>query len=161
MTLDDIRPTSTARYHDDPLDVDLVEQILAARFPAGYREFIARFGAGVLAGCLRIYAPRQALRASSDFQEPDRRPGARRFWQQGGAILTTVHGSQTIVLARTLAGSELVFERPSPNRIYALPGNQDLIYLAGDGFLPALQWALTSGVLIEPGRELLFEPRDA
>ena len=139
MTLDDILPTADKRYHNNPLDVDLVERFLGARFPAGYRELIARFGGGVLADFLKIFPPRHILHG----------------------VLVKWRGVETILIADTPCGAELIFHLSTPDRIYALSGDDDrTIYFAGDGFLPALDWVLSSGVLVEPGRALGFQPWD-
>ncbi len=159
MTFDDIQPTSVERFHNDPLDVDLVEQILGTRFPTGYREFISRFGGGVLAGFLRIYPPRQVLYASTGVEELRHRIDEHWFWQAGAGILAKTRGVETILIADTKSGAELIFHLSTPDRIYALPRHDAMVYVAGDGFLSALEWALTSNVLVDPGRELRFEPR--
>jgi hypothetical protein len=159
MTLDDILPTADERYHNNPLDVDLVERILGTNFPAGYREFIARFGGGILADFLRIFPPRRILYSSTGVEELRHLIDVNWFWQQGTALLAETRGMETILLVDTKCGAELVFHLSTPDRIYALSGDEDrTIYLAGDGFLTALEWVLTSGVLVAPGRELSFQP---
>ena len=46
----------------DPTEVDAAEAQLGIRFPTGYREYVTRFGAGVLGGSyIRIYPPRRIL----------------------------------------------------------------------------------------------------
>ena len=161
MTLDDILPAADERYHNNPLAVDLVERVLGTNFPAGYREFIARFGGGVLADFLRIFPPRRILYSSTGVKELRHPIDENWFWQQGAALLAETLGVETILLADTKCGAELVFHLSTPNRIYALSGDDDkMIYVAGDGFLPALEWVLTSGVLVEPGRALGFQPWD-
>ena len=161
MTLDDILPTADKRYHNNPLDVDLVERTLGARFPAGYREFIARFGGGVLADFLRIFPPRRILYGSTGVAELRHIIDESWFWQEGAALLAKARGVETILIADTPCGAELIFHLSTPDHIYALSGDDDrTIYFAGDGFLPALEWVLSSGVLVEPGRELRFKPRN-
>ncbi len=159
MTLDDILPAADERYHNNPLDVDLVERILGARFPAGYREFIARFGGGILADFLRIFPPRRILYSSTGVAELRHLIDKDWFWQEGAALLAKARGVETILIADTKCGAELVFHLSTPDRIYALSGGDDQkIYVAGDGFLPALEWVLTSGVLVALGRALSFQP---
>jgi hypothetical protein len=161
MTLDDILPAAAERFHNNPLDVDLVEQILGARFPVGYREFIARLGGGVLADFLRIFPPRRILYSSTGVEGQRHLIDEHWFWQQGAPLLAKTRGVETILLADTKCGAELIFHLSTPDRIYALSGDDDkMIYVAGDGFMPALEWVLTSGVLVEPGRALRFQPMD-
>lgn len=159
MTLDDILPTADERYHSNPLDVDLVEQILGTHFPAGYREFIARFGGDILADFVRIFPPRQILYGSTGIEELRHVIDEHWFWQPGAAVLAKTRGVETMLLADTKWGAEIVFHLSTPDRIYALSGDEGrTIYVAGDGFLPALEWAVSSGVLVKPGRELSFQP---
>lgn len=161
MTLDDILPTSDERYHDNPLDADLVERILGMHFPPGYREFIARFGGGVLADFLKIFPPRHILYNSTGVEGLRHSIDENWFWEQGAALLAKTRGVETILLADTQCRAELIFHLSTPDRIYALSGDEDkMIYFAGDGFLPALEWVLSSGVLVAPGRELRFKPRN-
>ncbi|MBX9788351.1 MAG: SMI1/KNR4 family protein [Pirellulales bacterium] len=158
MILDDIQPTSAARYHNNPLDVDLVEFALGTRFPTGYRDFITRFGAGILGGRLRIYPPRKVLHNDDAVLELVEQSEKPWFWQPGAGLLTTVRGVETVVIADSVASDAILFSRWSPERLFVLH-HDGAVYATTDGFLSALEWALTSGPLMAAGRELIFEPR--
>jgi len=41
-----------------------------------------------------------------------------------------------------------------------LPRYEEMIYVAGDGLLPAIEWLLTSGVLTESIEDRNFTPFD-
>jgi hypothetical protein len=57
MTLDDFKSTSTTLFYNGTADVDAAEKQLGTRLPKGYRDFITRFGEGMLAGYVRVYPP--------------------------------------------------------------------------------------------------------
>jgi len=156
LTLEDILPTSPWRYYNDPAEIDAAQRKLGTRFPAGYREFIARLGFGTLAGFLRVYPPRLLY-----VDEWRARIAECWHWDEGSDVLTQAAAFESIVFADTWHGDEFVFHPAMPDRVYALPRDGEMIYVAGDGLLSALEWVLTSGVLMEPGRELIFEPEHA
>jgi hypothetical protein len=57
-------------------------------------------------------------------------------------------------------GDELVMHPSDPDRLYVLPRHEEVIYVAGNGLLAAIEWFLTSGVLTEPIEDRSFEPFD-
>ncbi len=51
-------------------EVDAAEAQLGTRFPTGYREYVTRFGEGVLGGSyIRIYPPRRILSGANNLAE--------------------------------------------------------------------------------------------
>ena len=160
MTLDDFKATSKTLFHNRPADVDAAERELGVRVPAGYREFITRFGEGLLAGYVRVYPPYQILEGDNNVTEWRKRIDEYWFWDEGKEILTKQKALECVIIADTMDGDELVAHPSEPNRLYVLPRYEETIYLAGEGLLPAIEWLLTSGILTDPIDDRRFEPFD-
>src|SRR5690606_7212539 len=87
MTLDDIKPTSPQRFYNDPAAVDAAEKQLGTRLPAGYRQFITRFGEGTLGVYVRVYPPYQILEGDNCVAEWRKRIDEYWFWDEGKDVL--------------------------------------------------------------------------
>lgn len=161
MTLDDIKPTSPERYHNDPAAVDAAEKQLATRLPAGYREFIARFGEGILGVYIRVYPPHRILEGDNSVVEWRKRIDEFWLWDEGEAVLPKAKALECVIVADTMDGDEVVFHPSEPGRLYVLPRNEEKVYFAGDGLLPAIKWLMTSGTLTDSIDDQTFEPFDS
>ena len=58
-------------------------------------------------------------------------------------------------------GDELIIHPKDPERIYILPRHQEIVLIAGDGLLSAIDWLCSSGTLTEAFAEREFEPFDS
>ena len=72
-----IAPTPSA-------EVDEAEARLGIRFPSGYREFVTRFGEGLLGSYIRIYPPRRILSGENNLVEWRQRIDEYWFWDAFG-----------------------------------------------------------------------------
>ena len=145
-----------------PAEVDAAEAELGIRFPTGYREYVTRFGEGVLGGYyVRIYPPRRILSGVNNVAEWRQRIGEYWFWDAGRDVLTKDQALQSVIIGDTLDGDELVVHPDHPERIYVLPRNSEDVHVAGDGLPAALEWLCGSGTLTEPFAERDFEPFDS
>jgi hypothetical protein len=160
VTLDDFHATSASRHYDDPAAISDAETRLGVRFPDGYRDFIARFGEGLLAGYVRVYPPYQLLDGDNSIAEWRKRIDEYWFWEEGEAILPKHKALECHIIADTVDGDELVAHPDEPNLLYVLPRYEGAIYVAGSGLLPAIEWLLTSGALTDPIEDRSFEPFD-
>lgn len=143
-------------------EVDAAEAHLGLRFPAGYREYVTRFGEGLLGGAfLRIYPPRRILSGPDSLTEWRQRITEYWFWDDGRDILTKEQVLQSVIIGDTVGGDELIVHPDEPERIYVLPRNSDEIFVAGDGLPATIEWVCSSGTLIEPFTERTFEPFDS
>lgn len=161
MTLDDIKPTSPERFHNDPSAVDAMARKLGTRLPAGYREFMARFGEGNLGVYIRVYPPHRILDGDNNVADWRKRIDEYWFWDEGKDLLPKAKALECIVVADTMDGDEIVFHPSEPDRLYVLPRNEEKVYIAGDGLLQAIEWLLASGILTEPIESRTLEPFDS
>ena len=111
--------------------VEEVERQLGVRFPHGYREYMIRFGEGVLGGSfIRIYPPQRIVR---DLVEWRARIAEYWFWDQGAAVLSKERALECIVFADTLNGDEMIFHPSLPDEIFVLPRDSEDIFAIGPG----------------------------
>lgn len=140
-----------------PAEVDEAEaQPLGIRFPSGYREFVTRFGEGLLGSYIRIYPPRRILSGENNVVEWRQRIDEYWFWEAGRQLLTKEKALQSVIIGDTVVGDELIVHPTSPDRIYVLPRESEEIYVAGHGLPAAIEWLCGSGTLIEAFEEQIF-----
>jgi hypothetical protein len=145
-----------------PAEVDAAESHLGIRFPTGYREYVTKFGEGVLGGSyIRIYPPHRILGGTSNnLLQWRQRISAYWFWDLGRDVLTKEEALQSVIIGDTLDGDELIVHPSKPERVFVLPRNRHKIYVAGDGLPEAIEWLCSSGTLTEAFDERNFEPFD-
>jgi len=142
-----------------PAEVDAAEAHLGIRFPTGYREYVTKFGEGVLGGSyIRIYPPRRIL--GGNLLQWRQRINEYWFWDLGRDVLTKEEALQSVKIGDTLDGDELIVHPSNPERVFILPRNRHEIYVAGDGLSEAIEWLCSSGILTEAFDERNFEPFD-
>lgn len=140
-------------------DVDEAEATLGIRFPAGYREYVTRFGEGVLGGSwIRIYPPQRILSGNNNHAEWRERIRQYWFWDEGREVLDQAAALECTLIGDTCDGDELIVHPSTPERIYVLPRHSENIFIAGDGLPAALEWLCSSGELTEAFDERIFEP---
>jgi hypothetical protein len=162
MKLDDITVVGGPLVLSTTAEVDAAEAALGVRFPSGYREYVSRFGEGVLGGdYIRIYPPRRILSGSNNVQEWRRRIGAYWFWDAGRRVLTRAQALEGVIIGDTVDGDELLVHPSDPERIYVLPRESEDVHAIDGGLLPALEWLCNSGELTQPFAERRFEPFDS
>jgi hypothetical protein len=162
FTLDDITVIGGPLVLSTLQEVDQAESELGIKFPSGYREYVTRFGEGVLGGYyVRVYPPNRILSGENNLREWRDRINEYWFWDDGKHLLTKPRALESVIIGDTLDGDELVVHPNNPERIYVLPRNSETIYVAGDGLLPALQWLCSAGTLTEPFEQREFEPFDS
>jgi hypothetical protein len=160
VNIDDIQSTSHLRYYSDIAAVDSAERLLGVRFPQDYRDFISRFGEGLLGGYIRVYPPYQIVEGDNSVTEWRKRIDEYWFWDEGKEILSKEKALECIIIADTMEGDELVAHSSEPSRLYVLPRHEETIYVAGESLMSAIGWLMTSGVLTDPIEDRSFEPFD-
>jgi hypothetical protein len=145
-----------------PAEVDAAEAQLGIRFPTGYRQYVSRFGEGVLGGSyIRIYPPHRILSGVNNLAEWRQRIDKYWFWDDGRDVLTKEQALRSVIIGDTMEGDELIVHPDHPEWVYALPRNSEDIYIAGEGLPAAIEWLCGSGSLTEAFTERNFEPFDS
>jgi hypothetical protein len=156
---------SKVRIVDGPLALASDEQVnqletkLGIVFPQGYREYVTTLGEGVLGGTfVRVYPP---WRITRELREWRKRIKQYWFWDQGKAVLTKKRATESIIIADTLNGDELIFHPEEVDRLLVLPRHYQDIFEAGSDLLEAVEWMCSSGKLTRPFKTRNFEPFDS
>ena len=147
----DVAPASEAEVSD-------AENSLGAKFPTGYREYVTRFGQGILGGYIRIYPPTILVDGNNRLQEWRKRIEEYWFWRQGETVLPKHKALECIIVGDTLDGDELVFHPDQPNKIYVLPRHSEKIFVVRGGLESLIEWLCASGVLTDAFPQRDFEP---
>ncbi len=159
LDYDRVRLTAPPTHRATSEEVDAAERALGVTFPAGYREYVTRFGAGVLGGTLvRVYVPERILHGANNVTEWRARIERFWFWDEGRDVLSRDEVRASVIIGDTLQGDELIVSPAHPGRIYVLPHDDERIYVAGEDLPAALEWLCGSGVITEPFAERTFEP---
>ncbi len=140
------------------LEVTDQEQTLGITFPEGYREYVTTLGEGVLAGYVRVYPPWRIQHELGEWRERIREYW---FWDAGSDISTREQALESIIVADTLDGDELIFHPSRRGRLLVLPRHSDKIYDAGANLLDAVEWLCSSGILTDRIERHSFEPFDS
>lgn len=139
-------------------EVDTAESQLGIRFPCGYREYVTRFGEGVLGGSyIRIYPPLRIMHGPNNVLEWRNRIDEFWFWQNQN-VLSREMALRAVIIGDTLDGDELVVHPSGPDRVFVLPHDRDAIFIVGNGLEEAIEWLCSLGALIEAFDERTFIP---
>jgi hypothetical protein len=127
-------------------------------FPTGYREYVTRFGSGVLGGYIRIYPPGRILSGSGNVFEWREWIAAHWYWEKGRDVLTSEQALQSVIIGATLDGDNLIVHPDHPERVYVLPRHHEEILIAGEGLPAAIERLCGSGMLTEAFEDRGFDP---
>jgi len=79
------------------------------------------------------------------------------FWDSSRDLLPKQAVLESIIVADTLNGDEVIFHPSNPDALYLLPRHTERICWIGARFEDALEWLCTSGVVSQPVGSLSFE----
>lgn len=149
-----IYPVSKKRRRVEPTSFASLEE-RGIRLPTGYREFIETFGVGTLTNWVRVYPPDRILRDRDEWRE---RIGEYWFWKPGETGMTQTRALESVCIADTMDGDELVVHPDAPEEAILLPRHHDECFHTGSAFNEAITWLHESGRLIVPVSFYYFIP---
>jgi len=130
----------------DKLDVATDEEILAVaatlgvqQWPSGYREFVTALGAGDYTNYVRVLLPSQILTECAPCRDNWATYGAATY-EEYLRVLPLDRLVESVILASTVDGDEVVFHPDDPAALYFLDINADTITTIGRTFDEALDW---------------------
>jgi hypothetical protein len=109
-------------------DVRDAERELKTRFPDGYAEFVTSLGQGLLCSFVRVYLPKRILDEVAEFRS---RVQEYFCWEEGAAVLPKSRVVESVCLADTVNGDEVIFHPDDPARLYLLPHDSETIFQIG------------------------------
>lgn len=139
----------------NPIDqnkIDAVEKAHDVRFPAGYSEFMQRFGEGELSE-LRVYSP---TRIVEDVEEWRSMVLDGWFMSSQSTEISAEKAMECYVFADTQSGDEFIFHPASPNDVYVLPRYSYESITVKGGFSGVLVWYDTSSLMVQPEEWIFF-----
>jgi hypothetical protein len=139
-------------------DIEEAESKLKVTFPPGYREYVTTLGEGALGNFIRVYPPWRVLAELDSWRDRIRQYW---FWDAGSDVLTDEQAEESIIIADTLNGDELIFHPSRSNRLLVLPRDDEMIFEAGANMFDAINWLCGSGKLTERFEPCDFEPFDS
>lgn len=115
--------------------------------PDGYAEYVTTLGQGTYSTFIRVYMPERIA-----IQLPDFRARWRDdfVWDEQSSPIAKRDVLESVIVADTLNGDELIYHRGSPGAIFILPRYSDAIAEVPGGLDRAIDWACSSGVLTAP-----------
>jgi hypothetical protein len=159
LNINDIHVSGKALVLAKPAEVNALESQLWITIPDSYREYVTKLGEGVLGGSfVRVYPPWRILKEINEWRERIRKYW---FWDKVRKLLPKERALESVIVADTLNGDELVFHPSRPDRFFVLPRDSEKIYQVGPKLLDAVEWMCSSGKLTERFKERNFEPIDS
>jgi hypothetical protein len=157
VRLDDIHLVTMRLVRSTDADVSAAEASLGTRFPPGFRAWMTTLGTGILSDLVRVYQLPHLLELIAEAQARWRE---YYFWDEGRDVLPRQAVLESIIVADTQSGDEVIFHPSNPEALYVLPRDQERIYRIGARFEDALEWLCISGVISQPVASLYYEPFD-
>jgi hypothetical protein len=139
-------------------DVDHAAEKLNTSFPKGYCEYVTILGEGILGDFIRVYPPWRILAELDSWRDRIRQYW---FWDNGVDVLTDEQAEESVIIADTLNGDELIFHPSNPDRLIVLPRDKEVIFEAGENLTEALEWLCGSGKVTQQFSASEFEPFDS
>ncbi len=140
-------------------DLEQLESHFWFSMPDGYRQFITRFGEGLLAeSFIRIYPP---WRISAELSAWRQRINRHWFWDDDIDALPKARASECVIIGDTLNGDELVFHPSRPQRLFVLSHDSDHVLIAGANLADSIEWMCRSHELVDPISSWDFDPFDS
>src|SRR5580704_12193283 len=135
-------------------DVQVAERTLKTHFPQGYREFVTTLGKGLYCDLIRVYLPQRVAAEVGEFRD---RVSEYFVWDEGEDVLPRSRAVESICIADTVGGDEVVFHPDDAAQLYLLPHDSETIPKIGSTFDAALAWILQSGELTTPSESRYFD----
>lgn len=135
--------------------IALCENSLNMQFDNDYKEYVERYGNGILGGTyVRIYLPERICNTLNLWRE---RITKYWFWDEGKEVLSKNDVLKSVRIGDTFDGDEIIL---FANAYYILPRHSGMIYKVGSTLSETIEWLCSKGILTEPFAEREFEPFD-
>lgn len=121
--------------------VEAVENALGLSFPAGYKEFVTTLGFGEYCNFIRIDMPEKVLNGYKEYQGF---LSEYWFWDLGKDVLSKEKAIESILIGSTIDGDVIIFHPSDSSELFALPRNDDMLYLIGTNLYEAIDWLCVS-----------------
>lgn len=153
-SLDEVYVVSQRLVSVSQAQMDRAKAALGTEFPAGFEEFILRFGKGDFSGYLRPYDPGRIV----DELASNREWVSHDFWEDGELQLTREERTRLVLFADTIDSDAFAFLPGAPEEVFVLPRHQSRLFETGPTMLDLINWTVTSGEVVRPFSQKFFQP---
>ena len=113
---------------DSPLElatseeVSAVESQLNLKFPIGYREYVTLLGDGAFCQYVRVFMPSLIL---TEYEVYQNSWDDLFLWNKRPNILPREKVIESVIVADTLCGDQVIFHRDNANELFVLPHDEE------------------------------------
>ncbi|MEM8530421.1 MAG: hypothetical protein AAGF95_06240 [Chloroflexota bacterium] len=133
-------------------DIIQLEDVMGFELPDSYHIYSTTLGRGWLCDTIWMFEP---AFIQSEYQT------IRNRWAALTQLPTNITQEQlqmSIPIAKTDEGDQFIYNPLSPERIFILPGHNNIVYWTSSTFQSLLQWESAQGVVQKTPTFLYFEP---
>ncbi len=135
--------------------VEAAEGRLRFRFPAGYREFMARYGEAFYSNDLRVHGPDHVVEQNVEWRLGE---GEYFFWTDPESALGRDRAPECVRYADTIFGDVLAVHPAIAGASFLFPRSSFRIHRFDGDLVDTLDWVLSSGICLAPTRGRYVEP---
>ncbi len=128
------------------------EKVLNISFENDYKEYVSKYGRGLLGLYIRMYLPTRIVKELKEWRD---RIDEYWFWDDGKDVLTKEDTLKSVIVGDTIVGDEIIYYK---EEYFILPREEENIYKIGRTLEESIKWLCSSNILIEPFTERDFEP---
>ncbi|MBS9774168.1 MAG: SMI1/KNR4 family protein [Tenacibaculum sp.] len=133
-------------------EISKCEKELNISFENDYKEYVSKYGRGLLGLYIRMYLPTRIVDELKEWRE---RIDQYWFWDDGKDVLTKEEVLKSIIIGDTIVGDEIIYYK---GEYFILPREEENIYKIGKTLEESIKWLCSSNILIESFTERDFEP---
>jgi hypothetical protein len=134
------------------------ENKLSVTLPRGYHSFLTTLGHGTFCDQVYVFLPSEIEEKTMELRKTLR---DYFFWDRGINVLGKSQIEQSLLIARSLDGDELIYHPDSEHGVYVLPRHDDNIYWLSPDFDDPVEWHADSGSPMPEPPFRYFEPAQA
>ena len=139
----------------DSAEILATENKLSVILPRGYHSFLTTLGHGTYCDQVYVFLPGDIEEKTAEFRKTLRNDF---FWDRGLNVLGKSQIEQSLLIARSMDGDELIYHPDSEHGIYVLPRHDDTIYWLSPDFDDPMRWHADSGSPMPEPPFRYFEP---
>jgi hypothetical protein len=119
------------------VEVERAEAYFKTALPSGYVDAVTSYGEGMYCDLFRIFSPDRL---------PEENKISRDMWsafwpfENSDELITQAEAADSIPVAGTIDGDNVIFYPPRPDRVYILPRHERIIYTASADFSDLWDW---------------------
>ena len=139
----------------DDAAITAAENELGITLPRGYRAILTTLGHGTYCDQVYVFLPDKIEQETAAFRDT---LSEYFLWDRGTNVLPKSQIAQSLLIARSLDGDELIYHPDSEHGVYVLPRHDDTIYWLSSDFEDPMDWHADTGSPMTKPPFPYFEP---